>query len=882
MKKIYRGLAFLMAVWAAPLPADEVTIGVLAHTGKARTLAMWQPTAAYLEEQIPDHRFEILPLEHDEFAPLLAAGKLQFVLTNPLYYIDLESRHGVTRIATLKKRLGDVGSTRFGSVLFVRTDRDDLQAIEDLRGRSIVGVDETAFGGWLMAARELRHRGFDLQEDFAAIRFTGLPHNQVVQEVLNGRADAGVVRTGILERLVAEGEVGERLLRVLEPREDGFPHVHTTPLYPEWPFANTRDTEETLSQQVAVALLSLPAGHPAAVAAQSTGWTTPLDYQPVDALMRDLEVGAYARLDDMGLSQALLKLWPWLLATLLLVFILSTLVVAGKNRALKRLKSELASTLRAIGDGVVRVDHHGRIDYMNAVAERIAGQGMADCQGRHFTEVFTLADVKSGAVDEGLLRKCLFGSECDAIVRVEGRGSAFTARLRSARVGPVGQAGGGTVLVLHDISELHQLNEELSYQASHDPLTGLLNRIGLERLLQELIDRDGLAVHVFIYIDLDDFKIVNDTCGHDAGDELLTQLSTHLKTHLRTSDYMARLGGDEFGVVLPDCPLEKGEEIAEKLRKGIESYRFHWGDKVFRVGGSLGLVAQDADVMDMTEMLRAADAACYVAKDLGRNRVHVYKPDDADVASSHGQMSWISRITRALDEDRFELFVQKARPVKAGDPAYVEVLLRLRDVDGTRVSPGAFIPAAERYHMMEVLDRRVVEQVLANRDRLLSGRDYCAVNLSGQSLGSAPFRRFLEESVEGLERADLLCFEITETAAVANMEQARTLVENLRRKGCRFALDDFGSGLSSFAYLKHLPVDFIKIDGSFIRNMVDDELDQAMVTSIAHMSEVLGIKTVAEYVEDEATIDCLQEIGVDYLQGFGIEKPRPLRGASET
>jgi diguanylate cyclase (GGDEF)-like protein len=426
-------------------------------------------------------------------------------------------------------------------------------------------------------------------------------------------------------------------------------------------------------------------------------------------------------------------------------------------------------------------------------------------------------------------------------------------------------------------------NRQIQYQANHDDLTGLLNRRVFESELRSLVAsaNDAAKRHALLYIDLDQFKIVNDTCGHMAGDELLCQLTSLFQEHLRKSDLIARLGGDEFGVLLRDCSLPTAIRVGETLREHVANFRFSWDSKNFSLGASIGIVPIDKSSTDPNQVLSTADMACLYAKQSGRNRVHVAHQDDSEIASYRGEMEWVGRIKEALEHDRFRLYSQKIVPTgsNAGDSEHIEILIRLLDVDGRLILPGAFLPAAERYDLMSAIDRWVIEKAIRWLEEQRSCGHYpdLAINLSGQSLCD---ERFLELVQDVLDRSGIdtqqICFEITETAAIANLVKAKALIGRLKNKGCRFALDDFGSGVSSFSYLKELPVDFLKIDGAFVKDMIEDPIDCAMVKSINDIGHVMNMKTIAEFAESAAIIEKLKEFGVDYAQGSGIEAPRPL------
>jgi diguanylate cyclase (GGDEF)-like protein len=427
--------------------------------------------------------------------------------------------------------------------------------------------------------------------------------------------------------------------------------------------------------------------------------------------------------------------------------------------------------------------------------------------------------------------------------------------------------------------------DEIVYQATHDMLTGLFNRQEFERRLGHLlgtVSNDGSA-HAICYLDLDQFKIVNESCGHEAGDEMLRQLAGLFQTQVRQHDTLARLGGDEFGVLLGGCTPEQGQRLANALRQTVETFSFIWKNKRFRIGVSIGLVAIDKNSGNVAAVLRAADSACYVAKETGRNRIHVYHEQDENLLKRDSELQWVTRIPQALDENRFELYAQLISPAQenSDNRVHYELLLRLRDKNGQIVSPGVFLPVAERYQLAGRLDRWVVAhalQWLARHPDVSKTVALWGINLSGQSLSEESFLEFvLQQLDETAIFADQICFEITETAAIANLTGAVRFINSLKQRGCRFALDDFGSGLSSFAYLKNLPVDFVKIDGVFVKDIIDNPLDFAMVRSINEIGQLMDKKTIAEFVENETILDKLRSLGVDYVQGYGIGRPQPLR-----
>jgi len=433
--------------------------------------------------------------------------------------------------------------------------------------------------------------------------------------------------------------------------------------------------------------------------------------------------------------------------------------------------------------------------------------------------------------------------------------------------------------------QLDQSTEKLSHQATHDSLTGLINRREFENHLKKLLQRpvEG-KTHVVFYLDLDQFKIVNDSCGHYAGDELLREISAIMQPYIRESDVLARLGGDEFGVILESCELNLAENIAQSIIGAVNGFRFRWEDKTFRVGISIGMVQINDAMISLDDVMMHIDSACYAAKDAGRSRYHLYLESDKELARRRSEMDWVVRLDQALEKKRFLLYAQPIIPIneQVSSRTNYEILIRMQAKDGEIIPPGTFLPAAERYNKMVNIDRWVAEEavsMLSANSQFLQQIDYCSINLSCQSLTDVDFLDFIIDlfsAHKGL--AGKICFEITETAAIINMLQASRHIAILRGMGLRFALDDFGSGLSSFEYLKTLPIDYLKIDGMFVRDIVTDPIDRAMVKSIHEIASVMDKKTVAEYVENSDILDELKAIGVDYAQGYEIGMPVPLSG----
>lgn len=548
--------------------------------------------------------------------------------------------------------------------------------------------------------------------------------------------------------------------------------------------------------------------------------------------------------------------------------------------------SQLAQvTLEAITEAVITCDARMKTVYLNPVARSLTGCHIDDVFNEPIDFVVRLQTIEGDNISiAALCRDSTPAGEYRQLSLIGANGHRARVQLNCAPLHDKDGQAVGWVIAMQDITQNSELQQRLTFQAVHDALTGLINRREFERRLEQLIisARTDNGEHLICYLDLDQFKLVNDTCGHRAGDALLRQLSHELKPLLRQNDTFARLGGDEFGILLADCPVERGLEIAEQLRRTVKDFRFPWEGQVFSVGVSIGLVPFGPDCASLDELLSLADAACYAAKDTGRNRVHLYEVDDNELSQRQGQMQWASHIQQAIDCDDFRLYYQtiEALDPEPGAVPHIEIFIRMLDAEGNLIPPGAFVPAAERYDLMPQVDQWVVRNTLAwLGDHLHAGNNQiqCAINLSGASIGSSECLETIKHHIGKHEiPPHLLCFEITETAAMSDPEAARAFIEELRNLGCHFALDDFGSGLSSFGYLKRLPVDCVKIDGIFVRDMSNNEIDQAMIASINNIAHIMGLKTVAEFVEDEATLGLLREIGVDFVQGYLLSKPAPL------
>lgn len=564
--------------------------------------------------------------------------------------------------------------------------------------------------------------------------------------------------------------------------------------------------------------------------------------------------------------------------------------ISARKQAEERLfrEKELAQvTLSSIADAVITTDAVGRIQFLNPMAAQLSGWEEQEALESPFSEIFKLVSASAreplGDVIDNALRTQRSFAMSDDLVLISRDGEESLIQLSAAPI--VAREGtiNGVVIVCHNVTETRALTARLVHQASHDALTGLHNRAYFEEAISAALHRarNGGQESTLLYLDLDQFKVINDSCSHMAGDELLRQIAKLVAGISRRADTVARLGGDEFGVLLNDCALEDANRIAFGLTSALSDFRFNWHDKLFSVTASIGLVSIDTVSVDQASILSAADTACFLAKDRGRNQIAVFEPENAEIVKRHGEMNWVSRITQGLQEHRFVLFHQRIVSIdgKHDGGEHFELLLRLRGDDGRMVPPMAFIPAAERYNLMPAVDRWVIATFFdyAARRHRRHRDDTFAINISGTSINDPSFLSFVMLQFERTEASPRsICFEITETAAIANLTRATEFMTALKQLGCRFSLDDFGSGLSSFGYLKNLPVDYLKIDGSFVKGIVNDRIDRAMVDAINRVGHIIGIKTIAEFVDNEKMLEELSHIGVDFAQGYGVHQPEPL------
>jgi len=563
--------------------------------------------------------------------------------------------------------------------------------------------------------------------------------------------------------------------------------------------------------------------------------------------------------------------------------------IRNLTEEIKEQREFLQVTLNSIGDAVITTDVEGNVQWLNPVAQRMTGWDLKEAKGKPVGYVFHIINEETRIRTENPVYTCLEQKKTVGLanhtVLISKNGEEYGIEDSAA---PIKSNDGeilGVVLVFHDVSEQRRLSSEMKHRATRDALTNLLNRSEFEVKLNRLLHKTHSEhiTHALLFIDLDQFKIVNDTCGHSVGDMALKEVSRVLSKTIRSRDVLARLGGDEFGVILEHCDGEHAMRVAQSICDNMDDFRFSCGGRQFRIGASIGLVTISDEWRTSGSIMQAADKACYVAKDAGRNRVHVYSNTDMAIRTRHGEMQWTGRIEKALDRNKFSLYFQHLRPSNGEtDKIHAELLLRMVDDNGALVSPASFFPAAERFHLATRIDKWVFNHAVAWLKTLSFDRlqriDMIAINLSGQSVGDRVFHEYAIETLEQLtaNERERLCVEITETVAITNFDDASLFIDRLKLLGVRVALDDFGAGAASFGYLKNLNVDLLKIDGQFIKDLLCDPLDVAAVKCFLEVAELLALQTVAEYVESKCVLDKVVSLGIDYAQGFFIHKPQHI------
>lgn len=869
----------------APNPVDQVIhVGVLAYEGKTEALRRWGPTAAYLSKENPGYHFRIEPMFLSELAAAVRENRLDFVLTQPLQFVQLAQDDDVWPLTTMVVRTLGGTLDRFGSAIIVRADRQDIQHVRDLKHRIVAGASSNALGAWLLGLDTLTRAGIDPKSQIQPL-FTGLPMSMIVQAVQQNRADAGVIRSGYLEQLTAQGVVKPGEFRVLDPKlYSDYPYQVSTELVPEWPFSATRKVDRTFAEKVGRQLMGMAADDPAMIASGIRKWALPLDYSTVQQI-RDRWLPI-----DPSLV-ALFKAYGWwlLLPTGLILFIF---FIQGKRTQKKfaRQETQLRKTLNALEDAVVVFSLEGRVLFANQPTQNLLMHPVGhpnELQGRHFMLLFDLRwhendpDFDLRTAISFLCHRPEQSYSLQLSVGHQIRDVDIHIRLLGACTDKLSSK---IILTLRDVTDYREATALLAYRASHDRLTGLLNHAAFADFLEGQCDAQSQkkCEGLLLWLDVDDFRLINETNSRNTGDQVIARIASYLSLSVPPSGVIARLGVDEFGIWIPDVQSFAYQQWPDELLNSLQEMRFEVDEQRLRVSISMG--ASLVDYRLGAALLNDAEAACRRAHREGGNRVVWFSRDDQEIVSRRNQLATLNQLKQALDEEGLRQVIQAIAPLplpSADDESvhlpHYEVLLRLRGADGSLQSPVQFIEAAEKYHFMVEIDRWVIRQTFALLAKCRGQRPLLAINLSGATVQDPTMNAFIRAAFReyDLDPA-LICFEITETSAITNYELVMELVHSLRQMGCRISLDDFGAGLLSFEFMRRLRPDFVKIDGKLVRDIEHDPLASVIVTAIQRVSEVMGAKTIGEWVENEATLLRLDAIGVDFIQGYYYHAPVPI------
>ena len=945
---LYQIIISLVIAWPASSSAKdiEVRIGLRAHRGIENAVKRWQPTAERLSREIPGYRFTIIPsILNSQLDQAVSRDEFDFILTNPSSTVEHQLQHGVKSLVTLINKRQGKGYTQFGSVIFTRSDRKDINKLTDLKGKVFMGVDKRGFGGWRVAWQELLHNGIAPYRDFRELRFAGGVQDKVVYSVRDGLVDAGSVRTDMLERMASRGEIDLSRFKVLGlKRRSGFPFLLSTRLFPEWAFSKTRLTNDALASKVKYVLLSIKADDPAAEKGKYVGWVDALNYDSVRDLLEELKLGSF-HVSDYNILPSFMRLyWHYFLSGLVLAFlvILIVLYLICLNRKLGKMQLQL------------KREAIGRLKVENSLAElatqsveRTRGTeffrecvcGLARLYGMQFIYIVLLDETYSNnlrtflAWENGQFKKnfeCeIDGTPCYGLLRnqvelissglrnqypdndlLEGlKAESFFGSLLKTSSGKIlgmismmdskeldilewqrpvlkifANRIGLELQRIKDEEEMRGMSDKITWQVVHDPLTQLINRHDFERHLSQSIIRLEFTdkIHLLFHVDLDKFSLVNKACGHLAGNELLKQLARQLKVVMSDNDIICRLGGDEFGILVLDIEKHQATQVAEKLLDFIHAYQYKWKNNTFDITASIGVVVLGDPRMSVNSALNAVDTARLAAKDNAGDQYCFYDEKIHQANLLKSEVQWLDDVTYALKEDSFVLYQQTMQPMsgKLSNRKYVEILLRMKLQNGELKLPGCFFEIAERHKLMPAIDRWVIKNTFDYIQKNRSENNHAVtyvINLSGSTLAESGFFDFINQKLQQYEVSSKeICFEISETTAIDNYSVSVDFIRRLRREGFSASLDNFGSGLSSYKFIKNMPLDFIKLDGSFVKGIDEEPMNKAIVDSVARIGRSMGIKTVAAWVETDAVLDELRLLGIDYVQGYAIGKPEPL------
>ncbi len=852
-----------------------IHIGVLAYAGKDDAISRWQGTADYLSESNPDYHFIIRPLFLSELRNAFVEGQLDFVLTQSLQFSELSRLDSIWPLATVVVKGNGQGLEQLGAVIFTREGADFVE-LDDLVGTRVAGTSPNALGGWLLGMQALEDAGLDVEHQITPI-FTGLPLTAVVDAVLDGRAHAGVVRSSYFQRYL-DTYPDSRLVPVGTAERQGFPYPSNTPLVPEWPFAATGQAPQDLANRVARQLIAMPADVKAAEQARIVGWRTPLDYSIVHRL-RDKWLP-----EPISPGSLVRHFWPYLV---LVVVVVLTLFAWQARRAARRLgveKRRLRRAFSGLHTGAVLTDASGHILLTNRAVEEFARTDMeGGLIGRSFCDAFKLRI-------EGLSPQCAFGELVERAGTLETRSvdgvierdnQRFDVNLKLRRLDS--EEGGTQVLVsMLDVTELRSAHALLTYRATHDRLTGILNREAMEEFLSQAMPgkaprNDPVHASCLIWTDLDEFRLLNEIGSRELGDRILASLASHFSLELPSDAVLARMGVDEFAIWMPLPNRDTCTLVAREVLEIIHAFRLPDEHEHLRLKASVGVTRIDSDDLLASRRLEDAERACQSAQRLGGDRVVQFSGEDTELLEREQQIERFNALRAAIAEDRLDLAAQRIVPVRAGIPIIHEMLLRVTDVDGRPRFPTEYIEIAEKHHAMGEIDRWVIRQSCRWLARQPPDSGTLSINLSAHSVQEPDMLEFIRQELgEWDVDPARVVFEITETAAIINLDQAERLIAAMRRIGCRFALDDFGGGFLSFEYLRRLNPDIVKIDGRLVEDLSHDPVAAVIVSAIVQVSRVMGAQTVAEWVETDDQHQQVTEMGVDYIQGFLLHRPAPL------
>ena len=860
---------------AADREKQTLTVGVLAYTGKDAAVVRWQSTVDYLSEQNRDYRFVIEPLYLSELRNAFVEGSLDFVLTQSLQYAELTRLGQIWPLATMVVR-DEAGNSleRLGAVVFTR-EGSGFETIDDLVGTRVAGVSPNALGGWLLGMEALDQVGIDVAREITPI-FTGLPLEEVIEAVRNGRAHAGVVRASFFQRYLEQ--YPDARLRPVGPADrSDFPYPTNTPLVPEWPFAATERAPEAVVSRVADQLIGMPTDARAARDGRITGWRTPLDYTGMERL-RD------KWLPEPLTPAALISHYgPYLVGLIAMVLGLFALQARRGTRRVRTEKQRLRRAFSGLHTGAILTDRQGRILLANRAVQPFARiECESDLIDRPVCDVFALhLDDLPDRCDFDQLVDRIEQSETGSIDGAIERGQQrFDVNLKLSRL----QADGETQFIVSmlDVTDLRSAHALLTYRATHDRLTGLLKLDAMEEFLTQAMPTESAAGGssaggCVIWADLDDFRLLNEIGTRELGDRILASLASHFSLELPSDAVIARMGVDEFAIWMPMSNRDKCTPIANDVLEIVHSFRLPDEHNHLRLKASIGVTRMDSDNLPAARWLEDAERASQSAHRLGGDRVVQFSGGDTELMEREQQIARYSALRSAIAEDRLSLVSQRIEPMRPDAPLIHEILLRVAAEDGKLRFPKEFIEIAEKHQAMQDIDRWVIRHASDWLGRQQSADWSISINLSGHSVQDPAMLEYIRQRLRETHLdPGRIIFEITETAAILNLDQAERLIHSIRDLGCRFALDDFGGGFLSFEFLRRLRPDIVKVDGQLIADLPDDPVAAVIVDAIIQVCRVMDAETVVEWVETEAQHREVREMGADYVQGFLLHRPEPL------